>query len=107
MKVSNYDLYLKSEHWIILREKIKSERNQACELCGSPFDLHVHHLTYKRLFREWSKDLLVVCSGCHRELHNVPDMGNKPVHISEVIKGLFDTLNARRIVKGGKYENEM
>ena len=63
-----------------LREKIL-ERDQGCVLADETcnFGLHIHHLRYSRLEREWGKEneeynLITLC-GWH---HNLG--GNKCVH---------------------------
>lgn len=51
---------------------IRSSRRK-CEACGSGSDLHVHHMTYERLFRERLSDLKLLCKGCHYFVHNFYD----------------------------------
>jgi C4-type Zn-finger protein len=63
-----YQKYLNSKEWLEIRIDILTTRPQ-CERCGSGKKLEVHHLTYKRIFKEEPSDLEVLCSGCHYKEH--------------------------------------
>lgn len=67
----DYKQYMQSPQW---KEKC-NERinidNGECVLCGSMFDLQVHHISYKRFKNEnVYEDLITVCPRCHILLHN-------------------------------------
>lgn len=69
-----YHLYLKSEGWASKKLDIIHLRGQKCERCGAKRQLkylHLHHLTYKRVFDELPKDLELICAGCHVKEHNI------------------------------------
>jgi hypothetical protein len=40
-----------------------------CEKCHEWEAVHVHHLTYERMGREWPEDLLHICVVCHCAAH--------------------------------------
>jgi 5-methylcytosine-specific restriction endonuclease McrA len=61
--------YLRSREWRARRKDALAVAGGRCQDCGASRDLHVHHLTYKRYGRELSRDLRVLCSGCHRRRH--------------------------------------
>lgn len=69
----DYNTYIKSERWKHKRQ-LKLNRMPYCEKCGYYIDLegknmHVHHLTYKRLGAELFSDLQTLCSNCHKKQH--------------------------------------
>lgn len=64
-----YYEYLKSQAW---RDKRKSAiifYGGTCSLCPKKHNLHVHHKTYIRLFKERMEDLIVLCEDCHYLFH--------------------------------------
>lgn len=69
----DYDAFLRTPYWSIIRAHIASER-QACETCGSCTHLQVHHLTYKHHGREHEHldDLQLLCRHCHSTAHGIP-----------------------------------
>jgi len=71
IKQLNYKSYLKSNKWKKLRETKLKLAGYKCEKCGSTDNLHLHHKTYKRLYKEHLKDLIVLCEICHKEEHGL------------------------------------
>jgi len=72
-KRAAYRKYLKSPQWKSIRTFIITSRQYTCEKCLNKFSenqLQVHHLTYKRIFKEDMMDLLLVCEPCHKSLHS-------------------------------------
>jgi hypothetical protein len=79
---TDYELYLKSAHWIKLAETTKTQRPR-CEGADCPLgrisraksrerfrhDLEVHHLNYGNLYHEQADDLQVLCFKCHKRKH--------------------------------------
>lgn len=67
----NYKEYIQSREWKIKAMAAKRSVHFRCEDCGFRVDvseaykLHAHHLTYKRLFREWRQDIQILCANCH------------------------------------------
>ena len=68
-----YLAYLDSKEWKSLRNEIKTERGNKCEICHIPAGKGVildgHHLTYVRLFCELKTDIQIVCRDCHKKIH--------------------------------------
>lgn len=73
----HYHKYLRSKEWGKIRDEVLELRGRKCERCGSKRRLHVHHLTYERLFKEEPGDLEVVCNACHLKIHNLNHKGKK------------------------------
>lgn len=67
---SQYQEYLKSDHWQMKRERKLQQSGRKCQICGQNGRLHVHHNTYERLGQELDSDLLVVCEKHHKMIHN-------------------------------------
>jgi 5-methylcytosine-specific restriction endonuclease McrA len=64
-----YAEYLQSEEWRKKRRLILARNDDNCERCGIGHATEVHHLTYKRVFKERPSDLQALCSECHRFTH--------------------------------------
>lgn len=64
-----YNEYLKSKEWAIFRQKAFEHYGRACTKCGSKNNLHVHHETYKNIFKEEIEDVTILCEPCHEEVH--------------------------------------
>lgn len=64
-----YKAYLLSKEWKAKREKILTRDKFKCRYCSSKKNLHVHHLTYKRIYKEKPSDLITACKRCHNRLH--------------------------------------
>jgi hypothetical protein len=69
---TTYDSYLKSKHWATLLIKFKKSE---CLVCGSKFNLCLHHVTYVRLGYERSNDLVTLCNDCHFSIHEAAAKG--------------------------------
>ena len=72
---SKYKSYLLSDKWKIVKSKIFERDGNRCVFCGSSNKLQVHHLSYKHIYDEINHldDLLLVCSKCHKMIHNIPN----------------------------------
>lgn len=67
-----YEEYLKSEQWQIKRKEIAQRENYTCQSCGKIVKrgYNIHHLTYKRVGKERSSDLVFLCRNCHKAIHD-------------------------------------
>lgn len=64
-----YLSYLRSAEWQSKRSQVIA-RDGCCQSCGrKKAKMHVHHLTYDRLYNELLEDLQLLCEACHVELH--------------------------------------
>lgn len=69
MTKEEYKEYLASGHWQHKRD-IRIMADKVCQICGRPFDLNVHHMTYKNVPYERMSDLITVCRNCHLKIEN-------------------------------------
>ena len=67
----NKHQYLISPEWEAKRKQALKAANYSCQLCKAETDLHVHHISYKNLFRENLEDLAALCSDCHTYIHSI------------------------------------
>ena len=65
-----YQAYLLSPEWKAKRELVFKKQGKRCRECETTKGLHVHHLTYERIFNERVSDLIVLCEKHHRYIHN-------------------------------------
>lgn len=63
----HYHDYLQSDDWKHKRDK-RIMIDKVCQICGRPFDLNVHHMTYKNVPFEKMGDLITVCKNCHSKI---------------------------------------
>ena len=59
----SYSDYLNSIYWKLFKERVLSEHNYKCSICGSDKNVDVHHLK-KNLGRETINDVIVMCNEC-------------------------------------------
>lgn len=67
----NYQLYLKSPHWKIVRA-IVLRRDAVCQVCFSCQSAHAHHLSYasiKSIGVSFAIECVGVCVPCHEMIH--------------------------------------
>ena len=64
-----YQCYLKTIHWLQLRNNALFISDNKCQICSGQDELEVHHNTYERLWREKQSDLIVLCSYHHELFH--------------------------------------
>jgi hypothetical protein len=67
----DYSEYLKTGHWLEIRERIIKRCNGICEGCGENKATQVHHLTYKNKGNEFLFELIGLCSDCHNRIHKL------------------------------------
>ncbi len=69
-----YKEKLLDERWIQKRTRIVKERGAVCALCGSSFDLDVHHGYYSFVLEPWEYNdasLWVLCRVCHTKTQHL------------------------------------
>lgn len=70
-----YRAYLDSPAWEHKRRLVYERAEGRCERCGrdcSGIAWHVHHLNYRRVFRERLEDLELLDHFCHSLEHDLP-----------------------------------
>ena len=64
--------YIASPEWAFRKEEYYKLHKKVCRSCGSDDrEIHLHHRTYKRIFREDDGDLMPLCRECHASLHHL------------------------------------
>lgn len=94
-----YLAYLKTPHWLSLKERVNRRSGRICEACKRPSpnagQLEVHHLHYGDA-GNWldvgMSDLAGLCRHCHYRVHNSPELKEL---IDSTRRG-FSRLNALR-----------
>jgi len=66
----SYKEYLTSDAWKAKRKAVLIRDGLRCQLCGHDKNLHVHHITYERIYLEDLEDLITVCQRCHENVHS-------------------------------------
>lgn len=69
LRKKRYKSYLKSPRWKAKRKRVLARDGFKCVRCGNKYNLQVHHLTYKRIFKERLSDLITLCQSCHKKEH--------------------------------------
>lgn len=72
-----YDAYLATPEWHHKREKVLHRDRYLCQGCLERQAVHVHHLTYDRLFNELLCDLVSLCVPCHQLCHPYKDISGR------------------------------
>lgn len=65
---AKYEAYLLSPEWKAKREQRLTISNHSCSACTASRNVHVHHLTYERIFNENMEDLLPLCEEHHNRI---------------------------------------
>lgn len=63
-----------------------------CQICGSPYNLHRHHIRYGACGRNtYIGNIIVLCNKCHTMVHkNKEYWMPKLIELDEEIRGLRD-----------------
>jgi hypothetical protein len=69
--LSNYYDYLESDEWKEIKIKLrKLKEYKKCKVCGSNWNIQLHHKTYKYLLTEQKcRGIVPVCGKCHKMIH--------------------------------------
>lgn len=100
LKTLEYEIFLQSLYWIILREYLFVLRGHKCQVCEKDGVLNVHHLSYDHRGIEYKHldDLIILCKECHEAQH-------MEVSIDKVIAILASKKSAPRLWHGKKNPN--
>lgn len=75
-----YDAYIQSPEWHEKRERVLARDRFLCQGCLEHQAVHVHHMTYERLFNELLCDLVSLCVPCHQLCHPYKDISGRSWH---------------------------
>lgn len=62
-------IYLRSDHWEVLRGRALIYYGRKCLKCPATTQLQVHHLNYRNIYDVILDDLQVLCMTCHHKEH--------------------------------------
>lgn len=66
---ASYAAYMHSDEWRAKRKAVMLRAQGICEGCRAKTAVQVHHLHYRRVFREMLFDLVAICKECHEACH--------------------------------------
>lgn len=94
--LTNYEEFLRSEHWIHMGKKAQGRENyKICEACGMRDGLDLHHSSYKLIGT--SRELINVnafCRKCHANIHNLARESGVSVRICTNLCRAYTALKA-------------
>lgn len=70
----DYQRYLASREWALLKRAIRERSEGRCERCLIGSYEQTHHMTYARIGHEELTDLLAVCRPCHEFISGFTDV---------------------------------
>jgi hypothetical protein len=65
VRKAEYQAYLASREWALLKEQVRKRSGGKCERCEENNYEQTHHVTYERAGHEELADLQALCEGCH------------------------------------------
>lgn len=71
----SYARYLKTAHWIRVRNAALKRAEYRCQLCNANKRLQVHHRTYANIGHEKAADVIALCDDCHKLFHENRRLG--------------------------------
>ena len=74
--LGTYEKYKKSPAWHRKRDLVR-ERDKSLCVCGAQAT-EMHHKTYGNIGKEPLSDLVMLCNGCHKRLHQPRVLSNEP-----------------------------
>ena len=86
-----YKRYMRSRDWEHKRQRRLEVDGHKCVMCGRPESkcrngLQVHHISYTRLGNEdVGNDLVSLCPGCHKKIHNYYGRNRLANSVSKVL----------------------
>lgn len=83
------DVYLKTDHWQIIKKECAIWWEGRCALSKEHYKLpmHIHHRDYEHLWQERYCDVIFICQNCHERYHEIwPDVNCKlDTYLAKVI----------------------
>ncbi len=99
---AEYSNYLNSNAWKAKRQQRLAISGYRCAACTNDRAIHVHHLTYARIFNEDMADLMPLCERHHQIAEQLIRSGK----LSRTGEVLFLTTETLRLVVPGKLEKK-
>ena len=100
-----YEIYMKSPQWKVLRRLALERFDNRCALCDGGKNLHVHHRKYPEKFGDEELTMLtVLCARCHK-IHHDNNTNNKHTKVQPKKKRSRPSKGVRnRANRSGKVE---
>ena len=73
-----------------------NEIEKWCQLCGSPYELHRHHIRFGSCGRKtYIGNIIVLCERCHRKVHsNKKYWQPKLIELDEKIRRQYEEIKS-------------
>lgn len=105
---SSYSQLLQRQEWKDFSSFIRRDRGNACECCRrTRVQTQTHHVFYDANKKPWEHDptdMVLLCSECHKELHEELKKFRKFV-FKKLQPGTFRVLNGALAVALSKYDS--
>jgi len=69
MEILFYRDYIVSSAWELRKKQYYDRYAKACKICGDTGNVQLNHIKYGNYGRELDKDLVPLCGGHHKKLH--------------------------------------
>lgn len=88
-----YHTYINSIEWAFRKSEYYKSHSRVCRTCGvRDKEIHLHHRTYARVYKEDDADLMPLCLDCHAALHHL--QGRFSLSVEDATKLWFDATNS-------------
>jgi hypothetical protein len=98
LEKSEYQKYLASREWSVLKERIRERSGGICERFKWGKHDVTHHLTYERVGHEKLSDLLGLCEDCHKFLSGKSDHDPEAYRGAVIGEGLARIRKAKMMI---------
>jgi hypothetical protein len=97
VRYKDYSDYLNSKKWDqVKKDYSENESTEFCLCCGidlETVEFHFHHFRYSK---DWNDDnwenIIIVCGGCHDQLHKRFDNTSNDITLRDYMSGIIITL---------------
>lgn len=96
---TRYEAYLQTEQFDEIRQAVFRRDGYKCFVCDSTTDIQPHHLTYRNVYHEPTRDLITLCRKCHSIFHAVDRQ-------REIVERLYQQEDERREAEYAKQQAE-
>lgn len=79
---NRYNEYLSSSEWQYKRNQILKKDDYKCCMCGTEYDLQVHHIHYNNVGDEELNDCLTLCKEHHLKIHDIPFVDRRQIELN-------------------------
>ena len=94
-------------YWWSLKDRVKARGQNRCEFCERRSIHALHHRTYDRFGHEYARDVMGVCSACHKFIHgrlnkivvnrgSLADLGDRGIGSNDIWKDYLRRMSDAR-----------